>query len=270
MTVRDRRPGPARRLRAPVSHAWRSGQPRSGAAAARPLSGHDLPARYRRRYVTAAHHRRPDRRNAVGPVRDAVGDVRDIGRRRGLAPVARRRPAARRSRSARLCQAAGIASDRRPAPADVASAVFQGRARGICGRRRDEAAIEPVVGRYLHLDHAGRHYRIYFETAGRGHSARLPAYRGVRHPPVSRPAQRRLGHRPFSGDRVRPAVSRQIVAARRLARRGIPADRRFLYRHHHGVYRRARAGAAGRDGLLDRRPGRAAPGVASRRVRSGR
>jgi pimeloyl-ACP methyl ester carboxylesterase len=29
-------------------------------------------------------------------------------------------------------------------------------------------AIEPVVGRYLHLDHAGRHYRLYFETAGQG------------------------------------------------------------------------------------------------------
>jgi pimeloyl-ACP methyl ester carboxylesterase len=29
-------------------------------------------------------------------------------------------------------------------------------------------AIEPVVGRYLHLDHAGRRYRIYFESAGGG------------------------------------------------------------------------------------------------------
>lgn len=29
-------------------------------------------------------------------------------------------------------------------------------------------AIEPVVGRYLHLCHAGRHYRLYFETAGQG------------------------------------------------------------------------------------------------------
>jgi len=30
------------------------------------------------------------------------------------------------------------------------------------------AAIEPIVGRYLHLDYAGRHYRIYFEEAGEG------------------------------------------------------------------------------------------------------
>jgi pimeloyl-ACP methyl ester carboxylesterase len=30
------------------------------------------------------------------------------------------------------------------------------------------AAIEPIVGRYLHLDDAGRHYRIYFESAGEG------------------------------------------------------------------------------------------------------
>jgi pimeloyl-ACP methyl ester carboxylesterase len=30
------------------------------------------------------------------------------------------------------------------------------------------AAIEPVTGRYLHLDCAGRDHRIYFETAGEG------------------------------------------------------------------------------------------------------
>jgi len=30
------------------------------------------------------------------------------------------------------------------------------------------AAIEPVVGRYVHLDYAGRHYRVYFESAGEG------------------------------------------------------------------------------------------------------
>ena len=29
-------------------------------------------------------------------------------------------------------------------------------------------AIEPITGRYLHLDYAGRHYRIYFESAGEG------------------------------------------------------------------------------------------------------
>ncbi|MBV9827434.1 MAG: alpha/beta hydrolase [Alphaproteobacteria bacterium] len=28
--------------------------------------------------------------------------------------------------------------------------------------------IEPVIGRYLHLDYAGRHHRIYFEAAGEG------------------------------------------------------------------------------------------------------
>jgi len=30
----------------------------------------------------------------------------------------------------------------------------------------ESETIEPLVGRYLHLDYAGRHYRIYFETAG--------------------------------------------------------------------------------------------------------
>jgi pimeloyl-ACP methyl ester carboxylesterase len=31
-----------------------------------------------------------------------------------------------------------------------------------------KGAIEPVAGRYLHLDYAGRHYRLYFESAGQG------------------------------------------------------------------------------------------------------
>jgi pimeloyl-ACP methyl ester carboxylesterase len=30
------------------------------------------------------------------------------------------------------------------------------------------AAIEPIIGRYLRLEHAGRQYRIYFESAGEG------------------------------------------------------------------------------------------------------
>jgi hypothetical protein len=30
------------------------------------------------------------------------------------------------------------------------------------------ANLEPVAGRYLRLEFAGRHYRIYFESAGRG------------------------------------------------------------------------------------------------------
>ena len=30
------------------------------------------------------------------------------------------------------------------------------------------AVVESVVGRYLHLDYAGRHYRVYFESAGEG------------------------------------------------------------------------------------------------------
>jgi hypothetical protein len=30
------------------------------------------------------------------------------------------------------------------------------------------ATIEPVTGRYLRLDHGGRRYRIYFESAGEG------------------------------------------------------------------------------------------------------
>src|SRR5205085_8597786 len=55
-----------------------------------------------------------------------------------------------------------------------ASAVLEGVARLLAPSRGGamtaaiEPHVEPIIGRYLHLDYAGRHYRIYFETAGEG------------------------------------------------------------------------------------------------------
>ena len=102
--------------------------------------------------------------------------------------------------------------------------------------------IEPIVGRYLHLEYAGRQHRIYFER---------PA-RAFRWSACTRPEPTRRQYRGLLNDaavtaavprhRLRPAVARQVLAAGRLAGRGIPADRRLLHRHHHGGRRRAGAG----------------------------
>jgi pimeloyl-ACP methyl ester carboxylesterase len=74
--------------------------------------------------------------------------------------------------------------------------------------------IEPVVGRYLHLDHAGRHYRIYFESAGEGiplvclHTAGADTrqYRGLFNSPAVTDRFRVIGFDlPFHGKSSPPA-----------------------------------------------------------------
>ena len=128
------------------------------------------------------------------------------------------------------------------------------------------AVIEPVVGRYLRLDFNGRPHRIYFEEAGQGIPLALPAHRRRRRPAISRIAERSGHHRALSCHRLRPAVAWQVFAARRLRDRGLPAHHPALRRHRDGRVARARPGAAGGDGLLDRRPRRAASGAAPRRA----
>ena len=118
--------------------------------------------------------------------------------------------------------------------------------------------FEPAIGRYLHLDLLGRPHRLYVEEAGQRHSAALPAHRRLGRAAVSRPAQRRAHHQELSRDRVRHAVARQILAARRMGERGIQAHLARLCAHDPRSVRRARARQAGRDGLLDRRAHRAA------------
>ena len=64
--------------------------------------------------------------------------------------------------------------------------------------------------------------------------------------------------------RLRSAVARQVLAAGGLAEGRVQADLARLRRHHHGRGRRARPRQAGGDGLLHRRPHRAAPGARAR------
>ncbi len=104
-----------------------------------------------------------------------------------------------------------------------------------------------------------------FRGGGRGHSAPLPAHRRRRRRAISRDPERSRDHVPLPCDRLRPAVARQVLAAARLRERGLPAHDRSLRRHRDGGVARARPGAAGGDGLLDRRPRGAAPGAAPRR-----
>ena len=40
--------------------------------------------------------------------------------------------------------------------------------------------IEPMIGRYVHVDIGGEMHRIYFEENGAGHPAGVPAHRGLR------------------------------------------------------------------------------------------
>ena len=52
--------------------------------------------------------------------------------------------------------------------------------------------IEPIVGRYVHVEIGGVMHRIYFEEAGSGHSAGLPAH-GRRRRPAMAPSVARRG-----------------------------------------------------------------------------
>ena len=83
--------------------------------------------------------------------------------------------------------------------------------------------FEPIVGRYLNLDLLGRPHRLYVEEAGAGHSAPLPAHRRDR---TARQYRGLLNDPRITAElprhRVRHAVARQVLAAGRLAGRGIP------------------------------------------------
>ena len=76
-----------------------------------------------------------------------------------------------------------------------------------------EPVIEPVIGRYLRLDFDGQPHRIYFEEAGQGISAGVPAHRRRRRAAVSRAVERRRDHQALPRPGLRPAVARQVLAA---------------------------------------------------------
>jgi len=111
-----------------------------------------------------------------------------------------------------------------------------------------EADFEPIIGRYLGVDIDGARYRVHVEEAGLGvpllclHTAGADS-RQYRHV-VERPGD----HRPFSRDRVRPAVSRPLDAAGWLVAEEIsPHHADVSFDDPRGVAE-ARAGAARRDG----------------------
>ena len=76
--------------------------------------------------------------------------------------------------------------------------------------------IEPIVGRYVHVDIDGTMHRIYFEEAGHGHSAGLPAHRGLRQSAVAPSAGRRGIHKTLPHHRFRYALAWQVESASRI------------------------------------------------------
>ena len=153
---------------------------------------------------------------------------------------------------------------RRSAAAAGQPAVLQGRAGGTAspGERGAlmPAQLEPIVGRYMSLVLEGRAHRVYFEEAGAGHPAGVPAHRRRRRPAVPPSDARRGDHPPLS------ACSRSTCpgTASRCRRR---AGEREEYRLTTAAYTEMvlafcealELAAAGGDGLLDRRTHRAQP-----------
>ena len=107
------------------------------------------------------------------------------------------------------------------------------------------AKFEPIIGRYMHLDLFGRPHRIYVEEAGEGtpllclHTAGSDGrqYRALMNDArvTAQPSRHRLRH----------ALARQIVAAGRLARRGVSAHLGAIHDHDPRRYR-PRSNSTGR------------------------
>ena len=118
-------------------------------------------------------------------------------------------------------------------------------------------ALEPMVGRYVRLEIEGVAASPLFRGGGPRHPAGLPAHCRRRQSPVSPSARRSRDHAPLPRARVRPAVARQVDAARRLGARRVPAHDAVLHRRDPRLLRGHGARQAGRHGLLDRRAHRA-------------
>ena len=105
------------------------------------------------------------------------------------------------------------------------SAVPQAGAR----RAAERMKLEPIVGRYAHIELDGSEHRLYFEEAGQGipliclHTAGSDGrqYRAVLNDAA--------GHEELPRHRFRHAVARQVFAARGLGEGGLPPhDRRAI------------------------------------------
>ena len=116
--------------------------------------------------------------------------------------------------------------------------------------------IEPMVGRYVHVEIDGTPHRIYFEEAGSGiplvclHTAGSDG-RQWRYLIADERIHKILPHH-----RLRYALARQVESAGELGRQRIPAHHRALHADDPRLLCSARSGQARRDGLLDRRPHR--------------
>ena len=78
--------------------------------------------------------------------------------------------------------------------------------------------FEPITGRYLHLDLLGKPHRLYVEEAGQGIPLLCLHTAGSDGAAISRPDERRAHHGELSRHRLRHALARQVVAARRAGR----------------------------------------------------
>ena len=112
------------------------------------------------------------------------------------------------------------AAGRRPSSVHDASAVLQGcvgaaavaafRCAGMTGY------IEPIVGRYVHVETDGELHRIYFEENGAGHTIGLPAYVGLGRKAVASFVSRRRVRKEIPHHRVRHALAWQVESAGEL------------------------------------------------------
>ena len=194
-------------------------------------------------------HRGPHRLGHAGAVRDAELQLRAARAARRMGDVLAEDPAARPQRhfravqarqahaskatcirSWRTCSTSRTCLPRRARrPSERSDAVRASREPALRADRRPLSQSRPARPPAPALHRGG----------GPGHSAALPAHRRLRRPAVSRPAQRRAHHQELPRHRVRHAVARQIVAARGLSERGIPAHLARLRADDPGNLRRA-------------------------------
>ena len=141
--------------------------------------------------------------------------------------------AARLQRPDGADQAARPEGRRRSADLHGQSALLQGSA-GETARRRERRHERDTSSRSSAAtcisSCSGGTHRIYVEEAGAGHAAAVPAHRRLRRTAVPRADERCARHGEPPRHRLRHALARQVVAAGRLAQRGIPADLGAIHR----------------------------------------
>ena len=161
----------------------------------------------------------------AGPVRDAVVVLCAARVRGGMAEILEQPAAAGLQRPDGADQAARAEGRGQPAGLHGAICATSRKRSPSCARgsRRMSAKFEPIIGRYMHLDLFGRPHRIYVEEAGEGTPLLCLHTAGSDGRQYRAPDERCAGHGKAPRHRLRHALARQVVAAGRLARRGVPA-----------------------------------------------